>query len=154
MINNPYLVCRFRCFLSLSILAQALCPPPPPCPHPLSYNPLPCMWSFCLSSFPTNAIFFSLNLTAELLHTPPSTTVLLPLTILLQLPLTWPIPPTLFPPSSPSPSPLPLPLFFFFSLPLSSLFPPLPLLYLLPSPLPLLISSPLPSLCPPPFLIS
>src|ERR1700683_608374 len=39
-----------------------------PCPHPLSYNPLPCMWSFCLSSFPTNAIFFSLNLTAELLQ--------------------------------------------------------------------------------------
>src|SRR6202050_3722430 len=91
---------------SLIILAQALCPPPPPCPHPLSYNPLHCMWSFCLSSFPTNAIFFSLNLTAQLLHTPPSTTVLLPLTIPLQLPLTWPIPPTLFPLSSPPPSPL------------------------------------------------
>src|ERR1700683_1923428 len=112
MINNPYLVCRFRCFLSLSILAQALCPPPPPCPHPLSYNPLPCMWSFCLSSFPTNAIFFSLNLTAELLHTPPSTTVLLPLTIPLQLPLTWPIPPTLFP------LPFPLPFLCFISSPL------------------------------------
>src|ERR1700683_4524822 len=82
---------------SLIILAQALCPPPPPCPHPLSYNPLPCMWSFCLSSFPTNAIFFSLNLTAELLHTPPSTTVLLPLTILLQLPPPWPTPPTPYP---------------------------------------------------------
>src|ERR1700683_364519 len=68
MINDPYSVCWFHCFLSLIILAQALCPPPPPCPHPLSYNPLPCMWSFCLSSFPTNAIFFSLNLTAELLQ--------------------------------------------------------------------------------------
>src|ERR1700683_1355006 len=106
-----------------------------------TYNSLPCMWSFCLSSFPTNAIFFSLDLTAELLHTPPSTTVLLP--------LTWPVPPTLFPPSSS--------LFPPSSLPLPSLFPPLPssspppppspssppaLPYLLPSPLPL------------PFLIS
>src|ERR1700683_257631 len=125
MINDPYSVCWFHCFLSLIILAQALCPPPPPCPHPLSYNPLPCMWSFCLSSFPTNAIFFSLNLTAELLHTPPSTTVLLPLTILLQLPLTLPIPPTLFPPSSPSPSPLPFLCFISSPLPFLCLFPPL-----------------------------
>src|ERR1700677_3784143 len=112
MINDPYSVCWFHCFLSLIILAQALCPPPPPCPHPLSYNPLHCMWSFCLSSFPTNAIFFSLNFTAQLLHTPPSTTVLLP--------LTWPIPPTLFPPSSPSPSPLPF--LCFLSSPLPLLF--------------------------------
>src|SRR6202453_1984882 len=132
MINDPYSVCWFHCLLSRIILPPTLCPPPPPCPHPLSYNPLPCMWSFCLSSFPTNAIFFSLNLTAELLHTPPSTTVLLPLTILLQLPLTRPIPPTLCPPPSPSPSPLP-------RSPPSALSPPLApsSAYFLPSPLPL-----------------
>src|ERR1700683_3132500 len=110
---------------SLIILAQALCPPPPPCPHPLSYNPLPCMWSFCLSSFPTNAIFFSLNLTAELLHTPPSTTVLLPLTIPPHPPLTRPIPPPLSPPSSPPPSPLPFLCFISSPLPFLCLFPPL-----------------------------
>src|ERR1700683_3327742 len=132
MINDPYSVCWFHCFLSLIILAQALCPAPPPSPHPLSYHPLHCMWSFCLSSFATNAIFFSLNLTAQLLHTPPSTTVLLPLTIPLQLPLTWPIPPPLFPLS------FPLPFLCFISSPLPSL-----------CPLPFLISYPhLPFLLP------
>src|SRR5258705_7247020 len=101
MINNPYLVCWFRWFRSLIILMQALSPPPPPCPHPLSCNSFPCMWSFCLSSFPTDALSFSaLDLTADSCIL---TTVLLPLTI--PLPLLCPPPPFRSPPPPPPPSP-------------------------------------------------
>ena len=94
---------------------------------PLSYNSLLCMWSFCLSSFPTDAIFFSLDLTADscIPHHQP----------LFSSPSPGPSPPTLFPPSSsPSPSPLPF-LCLISSPPLSFPSAPLPFLisYYLPS---------------------
>jgi hypothetical protein len=124
MINNPYLVCWIRCFLSLIIPVQALCPPPPPSPHPLSYNSLPCMWSFCMSSFPTDAIFFSLDLTDSCIphHQPPFS---------FPPPGPYHHPHSVLPPPLPPPSPLPS-LSLISSPPSPSA--PLPFSYLLPSP--------------------